>query len=82
MNKINKIGVAMTAVAFSVLAMTGTAFAAAGPLDGVTTEVNSAKSSLLAFINSTGVQLVFGLLILGVGIALATKFLRRAARSA
>lgn len=83
MNKIaTRTAVVMSVVCGAMLAFAGAASASTSPLDGVTTEVNTAKGQLSTFITGTGVPVVFGLLILGVGIALAAKFLRRAARSA
>ncbi len=54
----------------------------AGPLDDVKTQANSAKTELSSFVTGTAVPILFGLLILGVGIALATKYVRRGARAA
>lgn len=80
MNKIAKTGVA--ALAFGVTLWATMANAFAGDLDGVTSEVNTRKTELVSFVTGTGVPVVFGLAILGIGIALALRYLRRGARSA
>ena len=58
------------------------AYATPGPLDGVATEANAARDEFASFVTATAVPILFGLLILGVGIALAVKYVRRGARSA
>lgn len=70
-------GVTVLGVLFSAVA----AFAT-GPLDGVTTQANAAVTELTTFVTTTGVPIIFGLLILGVGISLAVKYVRRGARAA
>lgn len=80
-NKTRKAAVAMGVTIVSLLTM-GTAAFATSPLDGVTSQVTSSQDTFTTFVVGTGVPVLFSLLILGVGIRLGVKYLRRAARSA
>lgn len=81
MNNVRKAGAALAVTVVSLLAMGASAFAVS-PLDGVTTQVTDSETVFTDFVIGTGVPVLFGLLILGVGIRLGVKYLRRAARSA
>lgn len=82
MNNIRKFGVAVSAAMTALTVWAGAAYATTSPLDSVTTEVNAAKTEFSTFVTGTGVPVLFALLILGVGISLAVKYVRRGARSA
>lgn len=77
-----RIGVATSAALAVIVATAAGAWATPSPLAPVTSEVNSAKSELATFITGTAVPVLFALLLLGVGIALAVRVVRRGARSA
>lgn len=78
-----KIAAMFGVVSTAIVAMATAASATpVNPLDSVTTEANTAKDSFVSFVTGTGVPLLFALLVLGVGISLAVKYVRRGARSA
>lgn len=52
------------------------------PIEQVTTEVNTARDSLLTFITGTGIPLLFGLLLVGVALSVGVRMLRRGVRQA
>lgn len=81
MKKLAKWITAPFIAAFGVVAMASMASASTA-LDGVSTQVTGAKDDLASFVTTTGVPVLFGLLILGVGIGLAVRYTRRGARSA
>jgi ABC-type Fe3+-siderophore transport system permease subunit len=54
----------------------------AGPLDGVKTQSNQAKADLVDFVTTVGIPIMFTLAILGLGIALAVRYLQKARRNA
>lgn len=81
MNKLSKIGTGIVATMASIMVLASSAYAAS-PLSGVTTEANNAKTEFTNFVTGTAVPILFSLLVLGVGIALAVKYVRRGARSA
>jgi hypothetical protein len=82
MNKLARPFVAVATVMGTIVGMAVAASAQTTSLDGVTTEVTGARDDLVSFVTGTGVPVLFSLLILGVGIALAVRYTRRGARSA
>lgn len=79
---IHKAGVGLVALLTALVGMTTAAYASTSPLDGVATEANNAKTEFANFVTGTAVPILFALLVLGVGIALAVKYVRRGARAA
>lgn len=82
MNRTRKVGVVIGAVMTGLFLSASAALATPGPLDDVSTQVNSSKTEFVDFVIGTGIPVLFSLLILGVGIKLGVKYLRKAARSA
>jgi hypothetical protein len=74
--------VALGTVMGSLMAWVSVAAAqTVSPLDGVTSQVNDGKDEFTTFVTSTGLPVLFGLLILGIGIRLGVKYLKRGARA-
>jgi hypothetical protein len=73
---------AIPAAMAMVVAWAQVAYAQTAPLDGVKTQTNAAKDDLVDFVVSTGIPVIFGLAILGLGIALAVRYLGKARKTA
>lgn len=82
MKPIKKIGVGIAAAVSMVMFAAMAAYATPTPLDQVATEVESARDDFLGFVTGTGIPVLFGLLVVGVGISLGVRYLRRGARAA
>jgi len=74
--------VAIPAALAMVVVWAQAAYAQAGPLDGVKTQTNAAKADLVDFVVTTGIPVIFGLAVLGLGIALAVRYLGKARKTA
>ena len=75
--------VAVVAFVTGMYAMVGAAYAqSASDLTGVTAAAESTKDEVQTWVTTVGLPILFGLLLLGIGIKLAMKFVRRGARAA
>lgn len=81
-NLARKIGAGALGIVVMTMLGATAALATPGPLDGLKTEGDAAKAEFTDFVTTWAVPFLFGLLLLGVGIGLATKYIRRGARSA
>jgi hypothetical protein len=82
MQKTRKGLAAVPAALAMVLVWAQAAYAQTGPLDDVKTQSNQAKADLVDFVTTVGIPIMFTLAILGLGIALAVRYLQKARRNA
>lgn len=82
MNRIVKIGAGAMGAITTVILWATAAYATTSPLDPISTEVDGTKDEIATFVTGTAVPVLFALLLLGVGVTLAIKYVRRGARAA